>query len=394
MRATLNIFAKDAFEFFHDIRAIALVLVLPPLLLVLVGQLRSQAFPFRLLVVGVPPDVHTAPPRSEEVRVIRDALTLLGELSALSLTTRAERAVNPLATMHSERWDVLLDVGCDATGCPPARNWRLYTAETDPSRLANLKAVVAGLERALRLEGRGDPQAAKKPRDMARLHQQLQLVATALPFSLFVYYPLAGDRSLWLLPMAVALIVCFLPFALAVSSLIREKEARTLEILLTAPGVRPWTLFAGKCLLPVVMTCVELLVMITVIQSIYHLQIKPGVVETALFVVPAALAATLLGLLVSAVATSQSQALLASVIYFLALTLITGLLLPIREASPLIQHISRLLPLTFVLPALRAWMFGAHPVSIMGEVLISLSLQCVLFGVLASVAFRHALRRI
>jgi hypothetical protein len=98
--------------------------------------------------------------------------------------------------------------------------------------------------------------------------------------------------------------------------------------------------------------------------------------------------------LTSAVVTSQAQALFVSVIYFLALTLMTGLLLPIGEGSIVVHWLSRLLPLTFVLPALRAWMFGAHPLPSLVEGLGWLIAQCAVFGALAAFSFRQSLRRI
>ena len=384
MRGALRVFAKDVFELFHGLRGIALVLVLPPLLLVLVGQLRSQSFPFRVLVAGAPHDTMTG----ASAESVRAALRLVGELSSLDVTAQAAPVTNPLATMRAGGWDLLVDAGCDQRRCLGPTAWRLYTAETDPSRLAVLKPLVATLERTLA----ADKITSESTEPL--LERRLEMVAAVPPRSLFVYYPLVEDRSYWLLPMTIALIVCFLPFALAVSTLIREKEAHTLEILLAAPGIRPSTLFAGKCLLPVAVTLFDLLVMLLVVQTVYRVHLKPGVLELAMFVLPAALAATLLGLLVSAAATSQSQALLASAIYFLALTLITGFLLPIGEGSELIRRLSRLLPLTFVLPALRAWMFGAHPLPSFMQGLAWLLMQCAVCGVLAALAFRQALRRI
>jgi hypothetical protein len=85
---------------------------------------------------------------------------------------------------------------------------------------------------------------------------------------------------------------------------------------------------------------------------------------------------------------------LAGTLYFLALALLSGFLLPLGESSAAVQLASNLLPLTYVLPVIRSWMFGAHSLRgllIPGLVLIG---QCLIAGVAASRAFRRTLERI
>jgi ABC-type multidrug transport system permease subunit len=386
LTGALRVLGKDLFELFHGVRGLALVLVLPPLLVLVVGQLRTQPFPFRLLVVGVPGE-GAAPAGSQAVR---RTLALLREVSSLEVAVQPLAVVDPLRVMRQRRLDLLLDVGCTRDDCPPVRAWRLYTADTDPSRFSTLAPLIAGIERALI----DVDEAAGTKSEPALLLEGLSRVASPQPRSLFIYYPLVGDRWLFLLPMAVTIVVCFLPFALAVSALMREREARTLEILLAAPGMTPAAVFGGKALLPVAVTLLDFLLMVTLAQSVYRVQLKAGVAEMVLFLVPAAITATMLGLWVSASVSSQAQALVWAALYFLALTLMTGFLLPLGEGSVLVRALSRLLPLTFVLPAVRAWMFGAHPMPGLGEASGWLIFQSVLYGTLAALAFGRALRRV
>lgn len=387
----LRIFTKDLFELFHGMRGVALVLVLPPLLMLLVGQLRTQPQTFRVLVVGAPTEALAG--RGDDAQRAAGVILLLREVSLLDLTTRSSRIQDPLAVMREQRFDLLLDLGCGPSGCPPATRWRLYTAETDTARFAVLKGLVSGLERVVQ---EMDQRAEAKPfvSDVRIFLDGARRVAATRPLSLFVYYPPVDDPRLFLLPMTISLIVSFLPFALAVSALIREREPRMLEILLTAPRMGPANILAGKAILPLAVTLLDFLVMVVLAQSFYGLQVKAGLLEIVLFLLPATLASTMAGLLVSASASSQPQALLASAIYFLMLTLVTGLLLPLGEASRLISGMSHLLPMTFVLPAVRGWMFGAHPLPGLEQGAAWLGVQCVLYGVLAIVAFRSMLRRL
>ncbi len=160
---------------------------------------------------------------------------------------------------------------------------------------------------------------------------------------------------------------------------------------MTAPYITMPRLLAGKCLTPVAVAMVQFLLLIVCAQSIYGLEVKPGVLEVVLFLLPALLGSTLAGLSVSALANSQTQAMVAAALYFLALALLTGFLLPLGEASTLVRTMSKFFPLTFVLPVVRAWMFGADPLPQIVRSSGWLLQQCFLFGVTAVWGFRRTL---
>jgi ABC-type multidrug transport system permease subunit len=388
---------KDFRETFYGRRGFVLVLLFPLLFVVLVGNLRTQSLPFKMLVIGLPATT-LGNCEVREPELVRRTLTLLCEASALAIKKGPARVLDPLAKMRDGGFDLLLDLGCQGASCPQVTQWRLYTGLTDSPRLAELESVVSNLESAL-LDLNKKP-AANDGQQVAAKDVGDDLFATMARFeaghsnALFVYHPLAQNPALYLLPMTISLVVCFLPFALAVSSFIRERDARTLEILLAAPGVTPAGLMMGKCILPVGVTVANFLIMSVYAQTFYGIEVKAGVASIALFLVPATLAATFTGLFISLSAGSQSQAMLAGTAYFLMLALLSGLLLPLGESSAAVQLASTLLPLTYVLPVIRSWMFGAHwlrGLLVPGLVLLA---QCVIAGVAASIAFRKTLERI
>ena len=106
-----------------------------------------------------------------------------------------------------------------------------------------------------------------------------------------------------------------------------------------------------------------------------------------LFLVPALQAIPIL-------ARTQAQAGMASALYFLAITLLTGFLLPLDASSVLIRGLSLLFPLTGVMPVFKSWVVGADPGSAYGSALGLLLAQCVVYGVAALGALRYAMRRI
>ena len=383
MKGILGVLRKELFEVFRSVRGIALALVLPIVFVILVGSLHTQTVSFRLLVAGLPSSIRQS--SSPALDPIRQALAVLRETSSLQVIEETQRVVDPLAELRTRNIDVLVDAACSPTECPPVSSWRLYTAETDPTRVAALSSLIDRLTRIIVSSNASAPRNTAN--DLDRLAQQIAEPQT----SLYLLHRLVADPNLYLLPMAITLIICFLPFALAVSSVIREREARTWEIQLTAPYITMPRLLAGKCLTPVAVAMVQFLLLIVCAQSIYGLEVKPGVLEVVLFLLPALLGSTLAGLSVSALANSQTQAMVAAALYFLALALLTGFLLPLGEASTLVRTMSKFFPLTFVLPVVRAWMFGADPLPQIVRSSGWLLQQCFLFGVTAVWGFRRTL---
>jgi ABC-type multidrug transport system permease subunit len=207
-----------------------------------------------------------------------------------------------------------------------------------------------------------------------------------------LYYRQTWDRSLAQLPMTFSLIVCFLAFIIAAPSLIRERELHTLEILLGAPGIRGITVLIGKILLPVIVSLFAAVIMLVLVQVVYGLYVKADMAGFLLFMALPILSSTLLGLLVSALARSQVQTVMASAIYFFCLLLLGGFLYPAEASSSAIQVITRFVGLTFLVDPANAWFFGAEPFRALP--LVPLAIQCVVYAALAAIAWQHKLRGI
>jgi len=316
MSGILRVLRKDLIEFLDGVRGVLLVLVLPPLALVVVGQLNVTAAPLRLLVV-------TADDKGDATVTAK-----LDETAPFEITRRqAPVVLDPLRLLVESRADLLLD----ATA-PKSSEWNVYTASTDPARFVTLRQLVGGVvpwpPRATRGQG------------------------------LRAYFPDVADPRLNLLPATVTLVLCLVPFVVAAPSLIGERENHTLDILLSARGIGAARLLAGKVLLPVALTLLNLAAMLVLVQLVYGVQVKAGLLAVLGLVLPAILASTFLGLAVSALARSQTQAMLSASIYFLVLLLFSGFIYPLDRATPLVRELAMLLPLTHILPAFRAWMFG------------------------------------
>jgi ABC-type multidrug transport system permease subunit len=386
MKGTLRVFRQDLIQLLEGFYGLILVFLLPTLLLGVVGQLSVQAPPYQIRVSGTP---------AGEERVVYDKfVALLGDISTVEFHARDQLALDPLNELREDELDLLINL--EGKG---SRGWVLYTAADSRPKLASVRQLATGLERALRViqtwADSLDPNRAENlGQETIQWGTELGALGSFTPRQLLAYHPAAMDRTIDLAAGTLILIICFLPFVLAAPSFIREREAHTLEVLLAAPGIGGRSVLTGKGLYVVAVTMTELLLLMVVIQSVYGIQIKPGFLGIIGLIVPAILATTLLGLAVSMLLRTQAQVGMASALYFLAITLLTGFLLPLDASSGLIRGLSQIFPLTPVLPVFKAWTFGADPGSAYGSALGLLLAQCVVYGVVTLGALRHAMSRI
>ena len=372
MLGVFRVFRKDLFELLDGARGILLVFVVPAILLLLVGQIQTQSPPIRLLVAGQPQDT----------RILDDVVELLRELTAVDLSIRDEPETDPLETLRRGGFDLVLNFEGEA-----AEGWRCYTAQTDRGQLASIRRLAGGLSLALNL-------ASYSEGELEDRLQEFVAMGTVRPGRLRSYFPLASDPGTDLMIGTTALILCFLPFVLTAPGWIREKQAHTLEILLAAPSLGPTALVAGKCLYAVIVSLFDFLLMIVLMQSVYGLQIKAGVVWVVLFLLPALLGSALLGLAVSATVKSHAQSTIAAAVYFFGMSLLSGFFYRVEQASPIVQALSTAFPLTFVRPFLKAWSVGGVTFGVDAGGAGVLWLQCAVIAVIAAAAVRRAMHRV
>ena len=310
------------------------------------GQLRVRGEPLRVLVAG-------REAVAEDARFDR-VVDLLHEISGLRVDEQNAVAPDPLDTIREGGYDLLLNVEGES-----ATSWLLYTAETSRARYLRLEGLVTAVDRAIR--ALPDP-GADRVSDV-------------------------GSRTM-------ALILCLLPFMLAAPSLIREREAHTLEPLLAAPGIGPGTVALGKGLYVLAVSLFNLLVMLLVAQTFHSLSAKTGLFRMVLFLLPALLSSIALGFVVSALARSQTQVVIGLALYLVAMTLFSGFLYPLEEAHWVIRAISLLFPLTFVHRDLTAWLIGSGPMPFVAPATLALWLQALALAGAAAAAIRTCLRRL
>jgi len=380
MTGIFRIVAKDLLEFCLGIRGVILILVMPTILLLIMGQLRTNADTFRVLMAG-------QPSRHEQEEY--DELTrLLEEISAVELVVEKSPLLDPSGAFRERGFDLLInvrDAGSD--------RWIVFLAETEPYRLATLRQVAAGIERAIRLIGSRDTYQDLDPElEVEYLAEELAAFGVGAFYSHL--YPAALQQRHEVFPKTIAIVICFLPFVLIAPSLVRDKRSKTLEIALAAPSISGGSLFVGRCLSAVVLTICNLLLMLLLTQWFYGLYVRSGLQWLLLAVLPGLLSAAFLGMIASSLARSQGQVVLFSAVYFLWLGFFGDVLYPVSQGSIVVQILSTFLPLTFVHALFHPWMFGAGLGPHLSRALFWLPAQAGLYGVLAWWVFKKQLKEV
>ncbi len=390
--------ARDAAELLRSPALLALVLLVPPCLLLLIGTLNVRPVVTRMAVVAEESPAGAAA-RSELRR-------RASEIAALEWVEWPAGVSDLRARAVREEVDIVL-LRSDS-------GWRAYSAVTRSARATPAQEVVHWLMLSLQREdqsaqtiGRLDELAKGLPAgadgDDARervkgMMEQVRREA-ALPTPLLGVWLAAQATPLWapasgadraLVPAYIALIGVFVPFVLASAALVREREAGTLAGLLVVARRRWPLLAAGKLLLPVLAGLVAAMLLLVVAALAFGFGIKPGLAEAVALQAVAAVVAALFGLGVSAWVDSAQEAYAVSAVYLVALILLTGMVYPLEQSALTVVAVAHLFPLSLAAPALEAWMTAGASAHASAQTWITLAAQ----GLAALLLLALTLRRL
>jgi ABC-2 type transport system permease protein len=144
-------------------------------------------------------------------------------------------------------------------------------------------------------------------------------------------------------------VVMFLVTSIA---MLRERTSGTLERLLTTPLGR-LDMLLGYGLAFGLMAALQAVVTVTVATTVYDLDVTGSVYLVALIAVLDALLGVALGLLASAFARTEFQAVQFMPVIVLPQFFLCGLLVPVDQMAGWLQAISAVLPLTYAVEALQ-----------------------------------------
>ena len=162
--------------------------------------------------------------------------------------------------------------------------------------------------------------------------------------------------SFMFVPGTMALILMLVSAMMTSISIAREKELGTMEVLLTSP-LRPVQIVVGKVMPYVLLSCINAVVIISLVYFVFGLPIKGNLPllfgETVLFI---SLALSL-GILISTMANSQRVAMFISVFALMLPTiLLSGFIFPVENMPKILQWLTYIVPPKYFIEILRSIM--------------------------------------
>ena len=187
------------------------------------------------------------------------------------------------------------------------------------------------------------------------------------------------SRNLFV-PGMLAMLLMIITVMLSGMSIVQEKEAGTLEQLIVSP-ITVGELIIGKCVPFAVVSFFDVILIILISVFWFGIDLK-GSLILLLFASVLYIFCTLgLGLLISAISSTQQQASISTFMIIFPLILLSGFAFPVENMPEIIQWITNINPMRFYLEIIKGtFLKGLSIDSLIFETLILIFLAILYLG--------------
>lgn len=194
----------------------------------------------------------------------------------------------------------------------------------------------------------------------------------------------------YMVPALIGLILQTLTALLTAVAIVREREQGTLESLIVTP-IRSAELVLGKIVPYVVLAFMDMILILVVGTYWFHVPIN-GSVALLLALAALFLMSSLgIGLLVSSAAHTQQEAMMMAFFTILPSVFLSGFMFPIASMPPVLQWLSKVIPLTYFLVIDRGIVLKGNGIDILLPQVTMLTVLGVIILSLAVLRFRKRL---
>ncbi len=178
-----------------------------------------------------------------------------------------------------------------------------------------------------------------------------------------------GRTANFIIPGLVAIILQIVATVLTTVAIVKEREQGTLEQLLVTP-VNPIGLMLGKVAPYLVVGVAEMTLILLVMRFGFAVPIRGSLVFLFAMAIVYLFALLSLGLFLSTVSSTQSQAQQMAQMFMLPSIMLSGYIFPVSGLPPVLYAIGRVLPATHMLEIMRGVVLrDAGPIELMPNVL-------------------------
>lgn len=369
-----SLIRKEFIQITRDIRTLALIIVIPILQLFLLGYSATND------VRNVPLAVFDQD-RTPASRSLLDAYRAADYFS-LDFMVNSESDLRELIEIGKARVGLIIppDYSENIQGSGQAHVAFILDG-SDPS-------VAATALSASQLIG----QAFSTKVQIERLTRMGMNIAQTRPLEVHtqVWYNPDLEDAYFMVPGIIGMILYAITSIVTANSIVRERERGTIEQLIVTP-IRPWELVIGKILPYVILALFNTLEVIVIGSVWFKVPIRGSIILILALSSLFLLSSLGIGLLASATANTQQEAMLTVWMTMLPAIFLSGFFFPLDAMPKFLQWVSYLMPLRYYLRIIRALLLKGTGVYALRQDIIAL----VVFGIglmaLAAVQFRKRL---
>jgi ABC-2 type transport system permease protein len=160
------------------------------------------------------------------------------------------------------------------------------------------------------------------------------------------------ESRVFFVPGVIALMITLLTLLLTSMAIVREKEIGTMEQIMVTP-IHPVEFILGKTL-PFALISFVVLGLVTLVGVVWFQIPVRGSFALLVFSMSVYLVTTLgIGLLISTVSQTQQQAMMSTFFFFMPAVLLSGFMFPIANMPRVVQWLTYLNPMRYVMVILR-----------------------------------------
>jgi ABC-2 type transport system permease protein len=359
---------KEFIQILRDRRTLAMVLLLPPMQILLLGYaVNSDVQHIRTVIVDQARDEQS-----------REFVTALVNTTYFDVVGNAQSAKEAQTAIDSGSAKVAFVI-------PPALG-----ADIKAGRPATVQMLVDGSDPSVALSANFASSAVIQARSADLIAQALERVTGSsrskpiLELRPNILYNPDMRSVNYMIPGLIGMVLQFQSLLLTSFAIVRERERGTLEQLIVTP-IKPWELMLGK-LLPFVLISFWNVGIASAVGLLWFRVEFSGSYLLLLALSLLFLVGSLgTGILVSTVSQTQAQAMQMSMFILLPALLLSGLLFPLENLPVPLNYLSYLLPLTYFTRVLRGiTLKGIGMEYLWGDALILTVLGLVVFAISAS----------
>lgn len=273
--------------------------------------------------------------------------------------------------------------------------FRVDTTDTGSGRAEANEMLVSGEVQVVFVAERSAPEAFVDGAELFMAQTAVQALTgmqNQIPDLRFeVLFNPELDTSAVLVPGLAGLIIVFVGTLVTSMSVVREREAGTLEQLAVMP-FRPSDVFVGKIAPYFLIASVDIVIVLLIGTLVFDVPFNGSSIPLALGALLFLFVALGLGVLISSISENQAQAIQLALMTLMPQVMLSGIIFPLSSMAPGVRWIGYLLPLTYFNEVAKGVMVrGAG----LGDLVLPMALLLLLGGVifgLAIVRFARQLR--